>query len=240
MPWNLLLLPLVAGYFFLTRSYFFKYRYRLLDKQRLLFESVIAATFFLVAAYVLALFLKPVLNARQLALYLQYRPFPYTGTAVLSLTIGVVLAYLPNLFLSREKAMIESIRLHGTGLDKLVLEATLNPQQLCFTLENGKVYIGYPQSITDLLNQGTLSILPFFSGYRNEEQDIIITTFYDNFYLPAAAPHAEEEEMEEPVHFEQLISVKRIVSAKRFDIDVYDRFGDFGDESEAITEESND
>lgn len=223
MPWNLLIIPLVGGYFFLTRSYFFRYKYRLLDRQRLLFESVIAATFLLVASYTIILLLKPYIAEHYLAIYLKYRPFPYTGTAVLSLVMFLVVTYLPNIFLSKEKSMKEAIRSYGTALERLVLEALENPQQICFTLDNGKVYVGYPNSINDLVNSGTLSFFPVFSGYRDDQQDIVIVTFYDKFYLNLSG----EDLFNDDLNFEQLIAVDHIISAKRFDIEVYDKFSGY-------------
>ena len=41
MPWNLLLLNLVAGYYLLTRSHYFKFEQQRLDRQRLIFESIL-------------------------------------------------------------------------------------------------------------------------------------------------------------------------------------------------------
>ncbi len=55
MPWNLLLLPLVAGYYIFTRSYFFKFKQQRLDQQRLIFESIIWAVIASVTTYLLRL-----------------------------------------------------------------------------------------------------------------------------------------------------------------------------------------
>ena len=53
MPWNLLILPLVAGYYLLTRSYYFKYEQQRLDRQRLIFESVLLGVALAVFTYII-------------------------------------------------------------------------------------------------------------------------------------------------------------------------------------------
>ena len=219
MPWNLLIIPLVAGYFFLTRSYFFKYRYRLLDRQRLLLESVIVASLFLIAAYGIALVCVIVVPPEWMALYRTYRPVPFTATALLTFLFSLIATYPVNLFTSPEKEMNKAINIYGSALEKILLKAIESPQQICFTLDNGKVYVGYPLSIYDLVNPGMVTILPFFSGYRNEEHFIKITTFYEDFYNDIFDENPDNDNY----GFKQLIAVNRIITAKPFDIDTYDK-----------------
>ena len=226
MPWNLLIIPLVSGYFFITRSYFFKYKYRLLDRQKLLFESVIAATIFLIISFVLVVLLVPIIPDEYKEQYYDYRPFPYTGTAAFSLVLALITSYLPNLFISKDKSIKAAIREHGTAFDRLILDAIESPQQICFTLDNGKVYIGYPKSVSDLVNTGMVSIFPFYSGYRDDKHDLIITTFYELFYVNLQ----DDDPKNDNIDFIQLIAVNKIISAKRFDMDYFDKFGNL-DES---------
>lgn len=47
MPWNLLVLPLAAAYYILTRCDLLKYKQQRLDRQRLIFESVLLGSFLL-------------------------------------------------------------------------------------------------------------------------------------------------------------------------------------------------
>jgi hypothetical protein len=221
MPWNLLIIPLVSGYFFITRSYLFKYKYRLLDRQKLLFESVIAAAIFLIVSYGLAVILATVISDDYVKQYYSYRPFPYAGTAVISFLLSLFASYVPNLIISKDKVIKAAIREHGTAFDRLILESIESPQQICFTLDNGKVYIGYPKSVSDLVNAGMVSIFPFYSGYRDDRQDLVITTFYESFYVNLQDDDPENDDID----FVQLIAVNRIISAKRFDMDYFDKFG---------------
>lgn len=222
MPWNLLLVPLVAGYFFLTRSYYYRFRYRLLERQRLLFESIITATVFLVAAYTLVFGLKLLFHPYDWYLGLRsYFPFPYTGTALLSFGLAIFATYVPNiLWLSKDKAMREAINLHGNAMEKLVLSAIEYPQLVCFTLDNGKVYVGYPRYLSDLIQTGMLRIYPILSGFRDSQHRIVFTTNYESAY-----DQIDELDIEQDtVDFEQLIAVDRIISAKRFSLHIYEQF----------------
>ena len=224
MPWNLLILPLVAGYFVITRCHFFKFRYRLLDRQRLLFEAVWVALILLGATYPLSLLFYTIIPDSWRTWYISYRPFPYLGTALGTIAIAVYATYLLNEFRSESEAIKRAINKHGSAFDRLILGAIEFPQLICFTLKNGKVYIGYPKFINDLVNAGTITIFPFYSGYRDETQDIVITTFYERFYEQLQDDNPDNDDLE----FEQLFSVAEILSAKRFDIDFYDRFGAIG------------
>ena len=182
MPWNLLILPLVSGYFFLTRSHLYRYQYRLLDRQRLLLESVIVASVLLILAYIVTLTARQVIPVNWIEIYEDIRPFPYTGTASLTFLLSLVATYPLNWITNKEDYQKKAIRKHGSALDRIILDAIENPQQLCFSLDNGKVYIGYPLYVSDLVNSGMVTLFPFFSGYRNENQEITITTFYEDFY----------------------------------------------------------
>ena len=98
MPFNLLLLPLVGGYYLLVTSRFTKYIHQRIDRQRLIFNSVLVgiALIFLsvvitqTTGYLLPAWTEGIKQAAPLQL-------PYTGTAVLSLLFGIVLPHLSNL-----------------------------------------------------------------------------------------------------------------------------------------------
>jgi hypothetical protein len=224
MPWNLLILPLAAGYFVITRCHFFKFRYRLLDRQKLLFEVVLVAFLLLLITYPVSVAILANLPDHWRTVYLTYRPYPYLGTTLGTVLLAIGATYFLNLFRSKSQAIKQAINQHGSAFDRLLLDAIEYPQLICFTLKNGKVYIGYPKFINDLVNPGTITIFPFYSGYRDETQDIVITTFYERFYEQLQDDDPDNDDLE----FEQLFSVAEILSAKRFDIDFYDRFGAIG------------
>ena len=87
-------------------------------------------------------------------------------------------------------------------------------------MKNGKVYVGWPVSLPRPSRDSYLSVLPLFSGYRNDEQDITFTTEYWDIY------QQRQDEGEEDMYrgFLLVLATEEIVSASLFDLAVYDRF----------------
>lgn len=144
MPWNLLILPLIGGYVILSRSYRFRYKSLRLDRQRLLFDSIIIGAILLAATILLRSiieWLDPALTGKI------YRLFPvkseYLGTAIVSFLLAWLFVFAFNLTLFRDKAaqVSNAIKSVGNELD-LLLRSALNDEQLLeLTLDTGKVYI---------------------------------------------------------------------------------------------------
>lgn len=221
MPFNLLLLPLVGGYYLLVTSRFTKYIHQRIDRQRLIFNSVlagIALTGLAVAVTKTVEYLQPIWweDAKSLV-PLQ---LPYTGTAVLSLLFGLILPHLSNIFIDNTRALSRSIRLIGNELEQMINGAFLDAALVSFTMKSGKVYVGWPVSLPRPSRGSYLSVLPLISGYRNEEQDIVFTTEYWDIYHKRQA--AGEDDMYRG--FLLVLSIEEITSASLFDLDVYDRF----------------
>lgn len=71
MPWNLFILPLLGGYYIISRSHLFKFQQQRLDRQRRVFDSIIAAILILLFTFALSYLLeinfptiKPLLNLK--------------------------------------------------------------------------------------------------------------------------------------------------------------------------------
>ena len=222
MPFNLLLLPLVGGYYLLISSRFTKYIHQRIDRQRLIFNSVLAGIVLIGLSVAIAKTIEyvdpPWLHAIKESVPLQ---LPYTGTAALSLLLGVLLAHLSNLFINDTRALSWSIKLIGNELEQLINGAFLKASLVSFTMKNGKVYVGWPVSLPRPSRGSYLSVLPLFSGYRNDEHDVIFTTEYWDIY------HQRREEGEDDMYrgFLLVLSTEEVVSASLFDLDIYDRFG---------------
>ena len=221
MPFNLLLLPLVGGYYLLITSRFTKYIHQRIDRQRLIFNSVLAGIVLIglsVGVTKTIEYLEPAwLYTIKKSVPLQ---LPYTGTAVLSLLLGILLAHLSNLFITNTRALSWSIRLIGNELEQLINGAFLEASLVSFTMKNGKVYVGWPVSLPRPSRGSYLSVLPLFSGYRNDEHDVIFTTEYWDIYQ-----QRRDGESDRYKGFLLVLSTEEIVSASLFDLDIYDRFG---------------
>nr|BDD47168.1 hypothetical protein 30 [Saccharospirillaceae bacterium] len=99
------------------------------------------------------------------------------------------------------------------------------------SLKNGKSYIGIPAatSLPDIQNDHDyLLILPFYSGYRDDKHDLIITTDYEKYYFLQKDSNGENVNYSEKERrnvyetFQIAIYLDEIVTARRFDIEAYD------------------
>src|SRR5437773_6418193 len=99
MPTNLLLLPLVGGYWFIHTFYFTRYRSQRLDGYRLLVESALAGILlaFIARPVVFAANLSPCIRSTWNAL--APLDFPYFGTACIAALLGFIAPYGLNFIL---------------------------------------------------------------------------------------------------------------------------------------------
>lgn len=220
MPFNLLLLPLAGGYYLLVTSRFTKYIHQRIDRQRLIFNAVLAG---IVLAGLSVVITQTVGYVRpewvESIKHLFPLQLPYTGTAVLSLLLGVVLAHLSNLFIGKTRALSRSIKLIGNELEHLIDGAFSNVSLVSFTMKSGKVYVGWPVSLPRPTQGAYLSVLPLISGYRDDTQDVVFTTEYWDVY------QSRQQAGEDMYHgFLLVLSIEEITSASLFDFDVYERF----------------
>lgn len=180
MPFNLLLFPLVGGYFFLIFCNKTRYYHQRIDQQRLLFNSVLVGIISLTASYFLlqimdSLFTGFVSNFKKL--------FPleieYLEVAVFSFLLSVFVTVIVNLFTNKTKALSKSIDKIGNDLEKIIKKGFTEAELIPLTLKSGKAYVGIPLAIPEPSKSSTyISIVPFFSGYRNNEKELIFTTEY--------------------------------------------------------------
>jgi hypothetical protein len=104
MPSNLLLLPLLGGYWFLHTLYYTRFRSQRLDGYRLLMESAFAGLLLTLVARVVVVFAQ----RSQLfqSAWSDIAPgLPFLGTASASLLLGIAAPYVLNVFLDRTGIM---------------------------------------------------------------------------------------------------------------------------------------
>lgn len=143
-------------------------------------------------------------------------------TAVYSLAIGPVAAWVLNLFTPRWWALERSL----SGLDRLLLQAQLADMPVCLTLTTGKVYIGPVVSITDPNGMPMVTLLPVFSGYRDAEGRMTLTTDYDRVYADLERGGAAQLDLptDWQSRFQLAIQAQTIVTAALFSPSVYAKF----------------
>lgn len=228
MPWNLLILPLVAGYYLLTRSYFFKFKQQRLEQQRLVFESIILGVILSLSAYGLRIFIESFSFGSDLIFFL-YKKIPSSirsplvGTSLATLFLAFAI-HFANLFLLkwREYFVRNAIKSVGNEFERIVASGS-KKQLLQFTLSNGKFYIAWAKELPIPTISNYVRLLPAFSGYRTEDtQELIFTTQYLTVY----ADYIKQGKVKcvEELNVDFVISRDKIVSVSLFDLEMYERF----------------
>lgn len=151
------------------------------------------------------------------------------GTLITSLAVARVLAwFVPNMMKKlgvTERQDKKDIEQHGSALLKVLVAAMKNDLTVKITLDDDKVYIGYPIEF-DRPHKETdwLSIQPLVSGYRDEKKGLVLTTDY----LKSIIPHNEccvknRADASSLIieDFACVVSVKSIVSCTLFDLTLY-------------------
>lgn len=230
MPWNLLLLPLLGGFYYCTHSYTQKYRIRRLDGYRLLLESAYRGTLFLVVSMV-ALWLAHVALGflaasfagplQLLAWWRETSPFPHTGKAVMSL----VLAYAYTELRNRVKGDADDCRQQviadeGLNLEQLFIRAYREEKELLVSMKSGKVYRCQPlEGSHPGIIHTHVPVIPLQSGCRhNETQHVKFHTDYQAVYA-ALREAGREEDISD---FELILPVAEIASVTIFQPDIWE------------------
>lgn len=198
MPTNLLLLPLLGGFWFVHFCYFFRFRAQRLDGYRLLLESAFFGLLLIVPARVITYYGPQYLELGRQAQSEWGRLWnaPLSGTATLSLLLGLLAPWGINwlhatnrqlrsremgeplpiedvsgfLLLAQEHALKIAIKHSGTYLHQLLLKAALQKTPALVTLQNRKVYVGYIAELPNLKPENQyIWLLPVLSGHRDDK-----------------------------------------------------------------------
>ena len=213
-----LLIPALAGYWFLTHWNWTRFQAERASGYHLLFRSAIAGGLLLTGAYVLLTLLSP-LCPQDCAAWTAFVPFPYAGTFVLSAGLGYVLPFLLNRYYSRQEAARHAIARHGNLIEQLMAEAIERQVLVQLSLKSGKVYVGLGLASAlagpDALE---ISLIPLASGYRAvDTQTMHLTTYYAPV-LEKLTQHLTDED------FRVVIPLTEVVSARLFDFEAHIAF----------------
>jgi hypothetical protein len=153
----------------------------------------------------------------------QTRRAEWVITAVYSLILGILSGALLNIFTPRRWALLRSVG----AFDALFLRAQADDLPVQLTLSSGKVYIGIVVSTADPMREPVVvSIIPMFSGFRDPEGRMTLTTDYDTVYSNLKMGRAAQLGL--PAHwlseFELIVRADEIVTATLFSPMVYADF----------------
>lgn len=230
MPWNLLLLPLAGGYYIFTRCNVYKFKQQRLDKQRLIFESILIGIVILLITFLFrTLFFNfiPTLMDQIYSLS-PLKSIPYSLTSLFSVVISVVYVKIINHFKDPDKCLYDSINEVGNEFEKLVCfsQEPENIKLLQFTLDNKKVYVGWVRELPIPSISTHIKIYPAYSGFRNDSLEINFTTEY----LPIYSSYVYNGEATNifDLGIEVVIEISNIVTVSNFDIAMYAKFQKIG------------
>jgi hypothetical protein len=231
MPWNFLILPLVAGYYVLTRSYFFRFKQQRLETQRLIFESILLSVVITILTYIIrfvADYFSP--TAIQALYNLIPVKSPYIGTATFTLLFAVLFSEVINLFLNKEKHITNAINNVGNEFELMLASSFTEELLLQFTLDNNKFYIAWVKELPIPSISNYIRVTPAISGYRNAEKELIFTSHYLSVYVE----YMNEGKIKniEQLNTDLVLNLKNIISVSYFDPEMYNRFNKIKDVTE--------
>lgn len=236
MPkFDLLLLPLLGGYIFLITFTLTKFYHQRIERQRLIFNSLILAFF---VSIIGLLFDEYVLKSTCLINYREAMgkllSIEYSGLnqSILIFLISYPLAKLLNLITSNRFMLNYVVNKWGDEYEKLFWSSLQSKNDedklLMITTKSNKVYVGYVNRISEPINNSHITVIPNFSGYRDKEtQEFKFTTDYISV-LQHFINNDEEELIDEKMGI--LIPKSEIVLVSKFDYNVFNRFHNIEDE----------
>ena len=229
MGFGLFLVPVLAGYWLLTRLHYTRYRSVRGLGYHVLFQSAIAGGFlFSISFFITTFVLNPYLPQAG-ERWQMYVAAPYSDAVALSVLLGLMLPVIVNPFYGAEKASRVAAKRSGWLIESLIAESVESGQLIEVSLKSRKVYIGLAlQSGIRMQGEPDVSLVPLASGYRHTDtQELRITTNYarvirDLINESGNWDDASFNDLSNNLRI--VIPMSEIVSARLFDWEVYQRF----------------
>jgi hypothetical protein len=223
MPFNLLLFPLVGGYYILIRFRYLRYVQYRLESQRILLNSAFAGILLLGACFILRAFFIAISpeTVEHLSKLLPIHA-PYFGTTSMSLLVAVGATEIANLFINRLKAIKRAIATSGNEFELLLSSSFFEAHLLQFTMDSGKFYVGWVKELPKPFTTTYIRITPAFSGYRKEDKELVFTTQYLTVYASYIEDGSVANTNE--LKTDLVLKADKINSVSFFDMDMYNRF----------------
>jgi hypothetical protein len=220
---NLFIFPILGGYYILIRAELFRYRQQRLEPQKLIFNSFLGGTILIIVSWCITGLLTYFLPD-QISRIKTYYPVTtaYFGTCVTSFFIGILFTELSNIVVNKDRRVSRAIDKIGNELERLCESCYRNAQLIQVTLSNDKCYVGLVKALPIPSHSSYIRLLPVYSGYRKSEtKELVFTTQYLDVYASyvSEGQHLDTREITNIV-----IKIDDIVSATKFDIEMYDRF----------------
>jgi len=225
LPANVLILPLLAGYLFLTYWNFTKFNTKRNSGHRLIFHAAAWGLFFLFVALLVTITLEGACPPLE-KWWKDHISFEYAGTSVIAFLLGSTIWWpLNKFFFAEDDAAQRTIEKWNDFLEILLSRAGRETKLVSVTLKSRKVYVGLVTRTMDpMYDRKYIQLLPVKSGYRDA------TTFKMSLTVDYAAVYAkiirqDLETIKAGVgDFEIIIPVSEIQSVNLFNPTAYVTF----------------
>jgi hypothetical protein len=170
VPANLLLLPLLGGFWILKRFNPFRYRSRFLDGYALLLESAFIGMFLFAIArtMIVGIVFLPYGDTLR-TVWGAFAPTPYLGTATVAFVLGVLGPSLGNRIVKQDVWRKRSVERYSNQLIRLLTHCAESEAMVSITLATRKWYAGYVIEVPSFApREHCFRLLPVLSGYRNQ------------------------------------------------------------------------
>ncbi|MEJ7560643.1 MAG: hypothetical protein WKF66_20195 [Pedobacter sp.] len=162
----------------------------------------------------------------------------YFGTTSFTLFAAVVFTEIANLFIDRKKAIKNSLEKAGNEFELLLSSSFFDAHLLQFTMDSGKVYIGWVKELPKPFTTSYIRITPALSGYRDEKKELVFTTQYLTVYASYIADGSVTDQSE--LKTDLVLKVDKINSTSFFDMEMYKRFNPGEEEADPAGEQQVD
>ena len=227
MGLGLLLIPTLAGYWFLTHSNFTRFKVIRESGYHILLKSAIyGLLLFILANLAVIVLIRPCFPQFS-NLICEYAPYENSDSMLVMCVFSPVFSIIGNWFRNKETATRKDATDNGNHIELLIAESCENQKLIELSLRNRKSYIGFAIEVPRLVRKdddvNDIKLIPIASGYRDEETlELVITTNH----APVIQEFTEDPTGIALEDFHIIIRMVEIVSVRIFDIDVYERFRD--------------
>lgn len=247
MPYNILLLPLLGGFLFVTFWDRTRWHADRAEKERLLIYAALAGLVFLGIAYFLRS-LVPVFPPIGLCSFGHCWTFSlgtwwdknigflHSGVASVAFVIGAAgwwpLNRIGDAWYSawadknqrggKRREFVRVIDNYGGPLEQLLLRSMDEETAVMLTLKGGKVYIGRLRAGFVPGKDTAIHLLPSRSGFRDSKQRLDLTTNYRDVYIKIQA--SEKKATDIIGAFGVIIPVDEVVTASLYLPDIHAKY----------------
>lgn len=235
---DFLLIPLLAGYIFLSVVYAYKFRQQRRNTTGLIYDSIVFGfiltfIFLLIDQYI---FRSEVLINYRTSVGKLFIPISSMVSepkdlqsfkfGVLVIVGSLVTALTFNLIFNKKFSLNFAINNYGNALERLIWNTLKNKKDedklLMVTTKSLKVYVGYITQLNSPKEFGFINIIPNFSGYRKKDTlELVITTSYLKV-IKRLIEDKKQSEITKKIGF--IIPKNEIISVSRFDSTVFSEF----------------